>query len=55
MTLKEYVWELRDEGGARRINRAQGSHPCIGGCAAARVGWEVTIGIIVHDEMSNLR
>jgi len=28
---------------------------CIGDCTAARVGWEVTVGVTVHDKMSNLR
>lgn len=54
-TLKEFVWELRDEGGAHRNSMTQGSRPRTGGCTAARVGWEVTVGVTVHDKMSNLR
>ena len=27
----------------------------MGGCDATRVGWEVTIGVTVHDGMSDLR
>ena len=49
------MWALRDKEVVRRINMSQG--PClrIGGCAAARVGWEVTIGVTVHDKRSNLK
>lgn len=53
--LKESVWELRDEGGACRINIAQDSSSCMVGCATLRVGLEVTIGVTIHDEMSKLR
>jgi len=34
---------------------SQGPRPHRGGCAATRLGWEVTIGVIVHDKISNLR
>jgi len=40
---------------ARRIGTTQGSWLHIGSCAAAQVGWEVTVGVIVHDKRSNLR
>jgi len=33
---------------------SQGSCSCIGVCAATRVGWEVIVGITVHDKVSNL-
>lgn len=34
---------------------SQGSRPCMEGCTAARVGWEVTVDVTVHDGMSDLR
>lgn len=34
---------------------SQGSQPCIGGCATTQVGWEVTVGVTVHEKRSNLR
>ena len=54
-TLKESVWGLHNEGGAHGISRTQGLRPCTGGYAATQVGWEITIGVTVHDEMPNLR
>lgn len=53
-TINKSVWELRDKGVARRISTVKGSHMCTGGCAAARVGWEVIVDVTVHEEMSNL-
>lgn len=53
-TIKVSVWALCDKGVVRKINMSQGSRLRIGGCAATRVGWEVTVGVTFHDEMSNL-
>jgi len=39
----------------RRISMSQGSRPCIGGYTAVWVGWEVTVGVTVHDKRSNIR
>lgn len=54
-TIKNYAWELRNKGGVHRVYMSQGSRSHTGGCAAMRVGWEVTVGVIVHDGMSSLR
>ena len=54
-TIKESAWELCNKGGTHRVSMSQGSLPRNEGCAAAQVGWEVTVSIIVHDGMSNLR
>ena len=53
-TIKESVWELHDKEVVCRISMSQGWCPCIGGHAAVRVGWEVTLGVIFHDKMFNL-
>lgn len=39
----------------RRNSQSQGSCPRRGRYAATWIGWEVTIGVTVHDEMSGLR
>lgn len=49
------MWELCDKEVVLRITRSQGSRLHIGDCAATRVGLEVTIGVTVHENMSNLR
>ena len=46
---------MHNKGDAHKISMSQGSRSRMGGCAAARVGWEVTVGITVHDGMSDLR
>jgi len=46
---------LRDKEVAHRISMSHRSRPTTRGCAVAWVGWEVTIGVTVHDKMSNLR
>lgn len=42
-------------GDACIIKTSQGSRLCTEGCAATRVGWEVTVGAIIHDGMFDLR
>lgn len=54
-TIKESVLALRDKEVVRKISMTHGSRPCTGGWVAMRVGWEVTIEVIVHDKISNLR
>lgn len=54
-TIKESVWELCDKEVEHRVGMSQGSCPRIGGCAATRVGWEVTLDVTVHDKMSMSR
>ena len=54
-TIKESISELCDEGGAHRISMSQGLRPRMGGFTATQVGWEVTIGVTIHDGMSELR
>ena len=54
-TIKEFVWELPDKGGACRISLSQGSCLRTWDCVAVQVGWEVTVGVTVHDGMSDLR
>ena len=54
-TIKESMWELHDQEGTHRISMSQASCPCRWDYATTWLGWEVTIGITVHDKMSNLR
>lgn len=46
---------MHEDEGARRIMMSQGSRPCTEGCAAAQIGYEVTVGVTVHDKMVELR
>ena len=54
-TINEFAGELRGKEVPHRASRSQRSWPHARGCAAVRVGWEVTIGVTVHEKMSNLR
>ena len=54
-TMKESMWELCDKGVAPRTSTSQGSCSHRGGCIVTWVGWEVTVGVTIHNEMSNLR
>jgi len=54
-TTKESVRELRDKEVVRKIGMSQGSCSHRGGCISTWVGCEVTIGVTVHDKISNLR
>jgi len=54
-TLKDSILEMHKKEVACRIGMSQGPQSRIGGCNVAWVGWEVTIGVTVHDKRSNLR
>jgi len=40
---------------AHRIRMSHVLQPCIGGYTVVWVGWEMIIGVIVHDKRPNLR
>ena len=48
-TIKYSTWGLCDMRDARKSRTSQGSRSCMEGCVAAWVGWEVTIGVTIHD------
>jgi len=52
--IKQFVRELHDNKGARRVDMSQGSQSHGRDCVAAWINKEVTIGINVHDKMSKL-
>ena len=47
--------ELHDKEVACEIGMSQRLHPRRGDCATMRVGWEVTVGVTIHDGISDLR
>jgi len=55
MTINYSAWELRALRGVCRSKMSPGLRPRLERCVEVWVGWEVTIGVTIHDEMSDLR
>jgi len=54
-TINYSSQELRDIGDVCRSRESQDPRPCTRGCGAMRVGWEVTVEVIIDNGMLDLR